>query len=82
MLRAPDDRASTADATLPGTASVRVVTALGPKAWVEVALGAQVIAAEVGRDTLKQLKLSPGEQCSVQLRLPCFLSRAAPELRA
>src|SRR5215212_4980725 len=31
LLRSPDDRAPSADATLPRTASVRVVTVLGPK---------------------------------------------------
>jgi len=63
------------DATLPGIATVRLVTALGPKAWVELALGNQIIAAEIGRDNLHELSLRMGSKCSVQLRLPCFFSR-------
>jgi sulfate transport system ATP-binding protein len=83
LLRGPDNNEPGADATLPGTGSVRVVTVLGPKAWVEVAHGPQIIAAEVGRDTMKKLQLAPGSQCNVQLRLPCFFSRstAAHNLR-
>jgi sulfate transport system ATP-binding protein len=76
LLRGPDDNEPSADATLPGTGSVRVVTVLGPKAWVEVAHGPQIIAAEVGRDTMKELGLAPGRHCNVQLRLPCFFSRS------
>jgi len=76
LLRGPDNNEPSADATLPGTGSVRVVTVLGPKAWVEVAHGPQIIAAEIGRDTMKELRLAPGSQCSVQLRLPCFFSRS------
>jgi len=63
------------DATLPGIATVRLVTALGPKAWVELALGTQIIAAEIDRDSLHKLSLRMGSKCSVQLRLPCFFSR-------
>jgi sulfate transport system ATP-binding protein len=76
LLRSPEDAEPSPDATLPGAASVRVVTVLGPKAWVEVALGQQVIAAEIGRDALKELRLAAGSKCNVQLRLPCFFSRA------
>jgi len=76
LLRGPDNNEPSADATLPGTGSVRVVTVLGPKAWVEVAHGAQIIAAEIGRDAMKELRLAPGSQCNVQLRLPCFFSRS------
>src|SRR5215218_38594 len=63
------------DATLPGVGTIRLVTALGPKAWVELALGTQIIAAEIDRDSLHKLSLRMGSKCSVQLRLPCFFSR-------
>jgi hypothetical protein len=74
--KAADNNEPTADVTLPGTGLVRVVTVPGPKAWVEVAHGPQIIAAEIGRDTMKELWLAPGSQCNVQLRLPCFFSRS------
>ena len=64
------------DATLPGVGTVRLVTALGPKAWIEVRLGGQMIAAEISRDSLHELTLRMGSKCSVQLRLPRFFSRA------
>jgi len=63
-----------ADATLPGKAKVRLVTALGPKAWIELALNGQIIAADISRDTLQDLSLKVGSECKVQLRLPCFFS--------
>jgi sulfate transport system ATP-binding protein len=75
VLRPAGDTEPSADATLPGAATVRLVAALGPKAWVEVAHEAQVIAAEIGRDALKELALAPGSRCTVQLRLPCFFSK-------
>jgi len=77
LLRAPSDVSQSADAALPGIASVRVVTVLGPKALVEVALGPQVITAEVSRDRQKELRLAQGSECTVQLRLPRFFSRQA-----
>jgi sulfate transport system ATP-binding protein len=64
-----------ADATLPGTGRVRLVTVLGPKAWVELSLGQQVIAAEIDRASSETLRLQPGGSCLVQLRLPRFFSR-------
>jgi len=77
LLRATDDASPSGDATLSGAAAGRIVTGLGPKAWVEVALGPQVIAAEVSRDMQKELQLKPGSRCTVQLRLPRFFSRQA-----
>jgi sulfate transport system ATP-binding protein len=65
------------DARLPGEAMVRLVTARGPKAWVELAHGNRIIDAEVSRETVKELELAPGTRCTVHLRLPCFFSRSA-----
>ena len=75
VLRATNDVEQSADATLPGTASVRTLTVLGPRAWVEVSLGTQIIAAEIGRDVIRDLGLAAGSACTVQLRLPCFFSK-------
>ena len=36
----------------------------------------RVIAAEISRETMKDLQLSPGSRCAVHLRLPRFFSRA------
>jgi sulfate transport system ATP-binding protein len=77
LLRAVDGSGPSADATLPGTATIRLLTVLGPKAWVELAHGEQIIAAEIGRDTAKELQLAPGGKCVVQLRLPCVFSTMA-----
>jgi hypothetical protein len=64
------------DATLPGAASVRLVTVLGPKAWVELSLGPQVIAAEIGREIATELAIAAGKSYKVQLRLPRLFSKA------
>jgi hypothetical protein len=77
VLTPADDTAPSADARLPGEATVRLVTALGPKAWVELALGPHVIAADVGRETVKALNVAPGSRCAVHVRLPCFFPNAA-----
>jgi sulfate/thiosulfate transport system ATP-binding protein len=77
LLQRANFKGESADATLPGAATVRLVTALGPRAWVELSLGSQIIAAEISRDTLKELGLAPGSRCTVQLRLPCFFSKAS-----
>ena len=74
VLQRPEHTEPSADATLPGKAKVRLVTALGPKAWVELALNGQIIAADISRETLQDLSLKVGSECTVQLRLPCFFS--------
>jgi sulfate transport system ATP-binding protein len=76
MLRHADDTEPSADATLPGEALVRLVTVLGPKASVELSLGGQVIAAEIGRDLATELAIAAGKSYKVQLRLPRFFSKA------
>jgi sulfate transport system ATP-binding protein len=75
VLTPAGDAGPSPDARLPGDATVRLVTALGPKAWVELSLGPQVIAAEVGRETVKALAIAPGARCAVHLRLPCFFPK-------
>jgi sulfate transport system ATP-binding protein len=77
VLRHADNTEPSDDATLPGAASVRLVTVLGPKAWVELSLGAQVIAAEVGRDVATELAIAAGKSYKVQLRLPRFFGKAS-----
>src|SRR3954468_4158731 len=77
ILRHPDDVEPSADATLTGAASVRVVTVLGPKAWVKLSLGRQVIAAELAREAATELAVAAGKSYKVQLRLPRFFQRAA-----
>jgi sulfate transport system ATP-binding protein len=76
VLRHVDDTEATPDATLSGAAGVRLVTVLGPKAWVELSLGPQVIAAEIGREAATELAIAAGKSYKVQLRLPRFFSRA------
>jgi ABC-type molybdate transport system ATPase subunit len=76
VLRSLEEKEPSPDARLPGDASVVLVTALGPKAWVELSQGERVIAAEISRETMKDLQLSPGSRCAVHLRLPRFFSRA------
>ena len=75
VLRAPEDTELSEDATLPDAAAVRLVTVLGPKAWVELSHKGQVIAAEIGRELLEELRLKAGSRCTVQLRLPCFFAK-------
>jgi sulfate transport system ATP-binding protein len=76
VLMPAGDGAPSADARLPGEATVRLVTALGPKAWVELAIGPHVIAADVGREIVKALNVAPGSRCAVHVRLPCFFPSA------
>ena len=75
VLRAPENTELSEDATLPDAAAVRLVTVLGPKAWVELSHKGQVIAAEIGRELLEELRLKAGSRCTVQLRLPCFFAK-------
>jgi hypothetical protein len=76
MLRQVDHSEPSADATLPGAARVRLVTVLGPKAWVELSLGRKVIAAEIGREAATELAIAAGKSYKVQLRLPRFFGKA------
>ena len=73
VLQRPEYTEPSADATLTGTAKVRLVTALGPKAWVELVLNGEIIAADISRETLQDLSLKVGSECTVQLRLSVFL---------
>jgi sulfate transport system ATP-binding protein len=82
VLRSVDDTEPSADATLPAAARVRLVTVLGPKAWVELSLGSQVIAAEVGRDVATELAIAAGKSYKVQLRLPRFFSKGSANVAA
>ena len=75
VLCLPDNAEPSEDAKLPDAATVRLVTALGPKAWVELSYGSQVVAAEITRDALAKLGMRPGSRCTLQLRLPCFFAR-------
>ncbi|MFL5317980.1 MAG: sulfate/molybdate ABC transporter ATP-binding protein [Microvirga sp.] len=75
VLRVPENTDLSEDATLPDAAAVRLVTVLGPKAWVELSYKGQVIAAEIGREPLEELRLKAGSRCTVQLRLPCFFAK-------
>jgi sulfate transport system ATP-binding protein len=76
MLRHVDSTEPSADAILAGAANARLVTVLGPKAWVELSLGERVIAAEIGRDAATDLAIAAGKSYKVQLRLPRFFSKA------
>src|SRR3954447_17277997 len=60
VLRPADDAEPSKDAQLAEPATVRLVTALGPKAWIELSHGVQVIAAEIGREDLSALRLRSG----------------------
>src|SRR3954447_7282741 len=75
VLCLPDNSEPSEDAKLPDAATVRLVTALGPKAWVELSYDSQVVAAEITRDALAKLGMRPGSRCTLQLRLPCFFAR-------
>ena len=75
VLCRPENAEPSEDAKLPDAATVRLVTALGPKAWVELSYGSQVVAAEITRDALAKLRVRPGSRCTLQLRLPCFFAR-------
>jgi hypothetical protein len=75
LLQPLDVKVESEDTTLPEPATVRLVSALGPKAWVELAYGRQIIAAELDREHLRELDLRHGGRCAVQLRLPCIFPR-------
>jgi sulfate transport system ATP-binding protein len=75
VLCPADARPESADATLPGTAVVRHVAALGPKASVELSYKGRFVEAEISRDALKRLNLSVGARCAIQAKLPCVFPR-------
>ncbi len=58
------------DALLPGTAIVRFVSSLGPRASIELLHEKQLIEAVISRETLKELELEVGSKCRIRLRLP------------
>src|SRR5215216_4833897 len=70
VLRLPDDAEPSEDAKLPDAATVRLVTALGPKAWIELSYGKQVVAAEITRDALAELRVRHGSLSWTVQRLP------------
>jgi sulfate transport system ATP-binding protein len=67
------------DATLPGTAIVRFVSALGQRAAVELLYEKRLIEAEMGRDRLTDLNLSVGDRCTISLRLPRIYGKTEVE---
>jgi sulfate transport system ATP-binding protein len=70
VLRRTDDRSRSDDAVLPGEATVRFVSALGPKAWVELSYEGRLVEAEITREILAELEIARGKRCRLQLRLP------------
>ena len=70
VLRRTDDRSRSDDAVLPGEATVRFVSALGPKAWVELSYEGRLVEAEITRENLAELEIARGKRCRLQLRLP------------
>jgi sulfate transport system ATP-binding protein len=70
LLRRPNDHSRSDDAMLPGEATVRFVSALGAKAWVELSYQGQLVEAEITREDLAELEISRGKRCRLQLRLP------------
>jgi sulfate transport system ATP-binding protein len=70
VLSKPGAAPASQDAILPGVAMVRLVSALGPTASVELSYEGRLVEAEIGRDKLKELNLKVGSQCAIQLRLP------------
>jgi len=70
VLRRADDRSRSDDAVLPGEATVRFVSALGAKAWVELSYEGRLVEAEITREDLAELEISRGKHCRLQLRLP------------
>jgi ABC-type molybdate transport system ATPase subunit len=70
VLRRTDDRSRSDDAVLPGEATVRFVSALGAKAWVELSYEGPLVEAEITRENLAKLEISRGKRCRLQLRLP------------
>jgi len=70
VLRRIEDRSKSDDAVLAGEATVRFVSALGAKAWVELSYEGRLVEAEISREDLAELEISRGKRCRLQLRLP------------
>ncbi|HEY0566895.1 MAG TPA: sulfate ABC transporter ATP-binding protein [Xanthobacteraceae bacterium] len=70
IVIAPAEKHANSDATLPGTAIVRFISALGQRAAVELLYDKRLIEAEIGRERLAALDLKTGDRCSISLRLP------------
>ena len=51
-------------------ATVRFVSALGPKAWVELSYKGRLVEAEITRENVAELEIARGKRCRLQLRLP------------
>jgi hypothetical protein len=49
---------------LPGEATVRFVSALGAKAWVELSYEGRLVEAEITRENLAKLEISRGKRCN------------------
>ena len=81
LARATNPGAS-ADAMLPGTASVRFISALGQRATVELLYEQRLVQAETTREKLIQLGLNVGDRCTISLRQPRLYSRAEVEKTA
>jgi sulfate transport system ATP-binding protein len=63
------------DALLPGTAIVRFVSSLGPRASVELLHEKHLVEAIISRETLQELELAIGSKCRIRLRLPTIFAK-------
>jgi sulfate transport system ATP-binding protein len=79
VLSRPGKAGRNEDATLPGTAIVRFVSALGQRASVELLYEKRLIEAEIGRERLTELGLNVGDRCSISLRLPRIYGKTEVE---
>jgi sulfate transport system ATP-binding protein len=75
ILVAPLDAAPTEDALLPGEAVVRFVSALGPRAALELLYEKRLIEAEMPRPQLEALGILVGEKCRIRVRLPTIFPK-------
>jgi sulfate transport system ATP-binding protein len=71
-----------ADAMLPGTATVRFISALGQRASCELLYDQRIVQVETTREKLTQLGLNVGERCTISLRQPRIYPRAEAEKSA
>jgi sulfate transport system ATP-binding protein len=71
-----------ADAMLPGAATVRFISALGQRATIELFYEGRLVQVETTREKLGQLGLSVGDRCAISLRQPRIYSRAEAEKSA
>jgi sulfate transport system ATP-binding protein len=75
VLSNTESAKSSDHARLPGTATVRFLSALGPRASVELLYQRQFVECELTRDKLKELNLSVGSKCVISLRYPKIFPR-------